>query len=155
MAFTIPEDMKVQRPNRRSVKLICKGPGRTKQAFKKECDVNTIMAKYKKTGLLPRLISREPRYGDFSAAVDYQAAMNTVIFAQEQFAALPAKVRGRFGNDPRQFLEFAENPENAEEMRKMGLMKPQEAPQPATEPASSQQGGAEGSDASKGTGGAS
>lgn len=38
--------------------------------------------------------------------VDCFEALNTVIEAQEQFDALPAKVRERFGNDPEAMLEF-------------------------------------------------
>lgn len=101
--------------------LSFEGPGRTIQSAKEECDVNTIMAKYMKTGQLPDMIKKNPQYGDFSDAVDYQTAVNTVLFADEQFGALPAKVRSRFENDPAAFLEFATNPANLPEMQKMGL----------------------------------
>lgn len=84
------------------------GGSRAKQAFKAECDINRIMDRYKKTGQLPDLISREPRYGDFSEVPDYLGALEVVRKAQEQFMALPAKVRSRFDNDPAKMLEFVE-----------------------------------------------
>lgn len=95
---------------------------RTKQSFKDESDINNIMRRYAKTGQLPDLIRRDPQYGDFSEATEYQEALNLVIRAQAQFEALDARVRDRFGNDPARFLEFVQNGENAEEMVKLGLM---------------------------------
>lgn len=97
------------------------GPGRTKQAAKDECNINTIMAKYQRTGQLPDMIRKDARYGDFSAAVDYREALNRVLLAQEQFQGLPAKVRSRFQNDPAQFLAFVEDEANADELVKMDL----------------------------------
>lgn len=99
--------------------------GRTKQAFKAECDINTIMKRYRETGLLPSS-GRTPRYGDFSGAMDFQEALHTVQLAQEQFDALPAQVRRRFHNDPVEFLAFAEDPRNAEELVKLGLAEPRQ-----------------------------
>jgi phage internal scaffolding protein len=97
--------------------------GLTQQEFKDECDINVIMDKYKTTGALPNMIASDPQYGDFSDPMDYQAAMNVVAVANEQFANLEAHIRARFDNDPQKFLDFATNHENAEEMAKMGLMK--------------------------------
>lgn len=97
------------------------GKIRTQQQFKEECDINNIMRKYQEKGILPDLIKTNPRYGDFSEAPTYLEAMETIFIAQKQFAALPAKVRDRFQNDPAQFLEFVHNPENENEMVKLGL----------------------------------
>lgn len=96
-------------------------PGLTKQADAKDCDINNIMKRYERTGELPLMIAREARYGDFSAAPDYQAALNTVRLADEQFASLDVHIRNRFNNNPVEFLEFATNPANQEEMIKLGL----------------------------------
>ena len=97
------------------------GEGRTKQYFKEECDINTILKKYATTGVLPEMIKQNGVYGDFSQATDYQESLNQVMMANEQFAALPAAVRERFANDPVKFLEFAEDPKNGKEMVGMGL----------------------------------
>jgi len=94
---------------------------RTKQAHKAECDINTILKRYTETGQLGVLMKSNPIYGDFSTPVDYQQAMNTVIVAGEQFAALPSELRHRFHNDPQEFLEFASNPSNAKELVSLGL----------------------------------
>lgn len=96
-------------------------PTLTKQAFKDECDVNNILKNFEKTGQLPDLIKAQPQYGDFSEVAEYQDAMNVVAVANQQFANLPAHTRDRFNNNPAQFLEFVDNPENAQELIKMGL----------------------------------
>lgn len=95
--------------------------GRTKQSFTEESDINNIVKRYERTGALPDLIAENPRYGDFSDLPTYQDSLHIVSFAQEQFAALDAPIRSRFANDPAQFLDFASNPANLDEMVKLGL----------------------------------
>lgn len=124
------------RPKGRAIRF--EGPGRTKQAHKAECDINTILAKYRKTGILPGLIKANPAYGDFSAVEDYQTSIEVVRKAEEQFAALPARARERFANNPAAFLAFCADPKNGKEMIAMGLASetPSKAPKdPATTPA--------------------
>lgn len=113
------------------VALEFKQPSRAKQQFRDECDINAIMAKYKKTGLVEHVNRYQGQYGDFSTVADYQEALNMVMEAQQAFMSLPAHVRTRFDNDPGQYLEFVQDPGNQEEMVKMGLAhkrpeKPQE-----------------------------
>lgn len=93
---------------------------RAKQSFAAECDINNILKKYVKTGLLP-IVAKSPSFDDFSDVVDYQSAMNVVLSAQGAFAELPSKVRARFGNDPANFMSFMANPDNADEAISLGL----------------------------------
>lgn len=118
-------------PGRRRVVLSTPGPGRTKQAHKKECDINVIMAKYQKSGLLTHVAQHEGRYEDVTGSLSYHEAMNVVVRAQRTFDSLPASIRNKFGNDPGKFLEFATDPKNADGMVELGLMpKKAEAPPP-------------------------
>jgi len=94
---------------------------KTQQSAAQECDINYIMQRYEKTGILPDLIKADPRYGDFSAVPDYQKAMEIVAHAEEQFAALDAPIRRRFNDDPANFLGFCEDPQNVDELVKLGL----------------------------------
>lgn len=94
---------------------------KTIQSAKDECDINVILKKYAKTGVLPDMIKSNPQYGDFSNLESYQSSMEIVLKAQEQFQSLSAKIRQRFNNDAGEFLEFATNPSNATEMIKLGL----------------------------------
>lgn len=110
-----------------SVPFVSDGPSMTKQSFKDECDINVIMRRYERTGVLPTPVGVAPQYADCSA-VDFQEAMLQVADAKSLFNQLPARVRERFSNDPARMLEFCEDARNAEEARKLGLLKPEEVP---------------------------
>lgn len=112
-----------------------KHDGRTMQASKDECDINKIMKRFEKTGILPDLIKSNPQYGDFSDPSTYQEALNTVAMASDQFQSLSARVRERFQNDPQNFLEFATNPANGDEMVRLGLATPRAKEPSPTPPA--------------------
>lgn len=93
----------------------------TKQEFKDECDINTILARYNRTGELPLVNQALPQYLDVTGH-DFQEHMNIVRGAQDMFNGLPSELRNRFNNDPAQFLDFTANVENREEMAKLGLL---------------------------------
>jgi len=101
------------------------GDSRTKNSFVEECNINFIMQRYTKNGTLPDRIREDASYGDYSAAPDFMQAQNLIVRAREQFDSLSSRQRERFGNDPAKFLEFANNAENADEMAKLGLLKPE------------------------------
>jgi len=115
--------MKIRKPldARKRVSLDCSGPSRTKQSFSRECDINGIMARYEKTGVIEHVQSFSGRYGDFLGFESYHEACNKVIAAREMFQSLPARVRSRFDNDPGRFVDFASDPENLDELRELGL----------------------------------
>lgn len=101
------------------------------QSAKAECDINNIMRKFEKTRMIDHVRSVDGSYIDVTGfPQSYQESLNQVLEAQRMFDTVPAKVRKRFGNDPGQFLEFVENPENIEECRKLGLAVP--APEPVS-----------------------
>lgn len=100
----------------------------TVQSDAKGLDINVIMDRYSQSGQLPRINSAEPQYGDFSNVGDYRDCLERIETAKATFQALPATVRKRFANDPAQFLEFATDPNNIEELTKLGLTKPKEEP---------------------------
>ncbi len=100
------------------------GPSLTKQAFRKECDINQIMKQYKKNGLLDHLNTHQGNYGDFLNFEDYHASLNKILEAKDAFNSIPAEIRAKFDNDPSQFMSFAQNEENHEELVKMGLSTP-------------------------------
>lgn len=94
--------------------------GRVHQEFKNECDINVLMKRYQVTGVMPST-GRPPQYADVSSLPDLMTALNTVNAANEAFAALPALVRKRFSNDPAEFVQFAQDPSNSDELVKLGL----------------------------------
>ena len=76
----------------------------TKQEFKEESDVNTIMSKYVNYGVIPE--GMPGAFADVSDVGDFLDAQLLVKDAVEAFEALPSRVRERFGNDPARLLEF-------------------------------------------------
>lgn len=114
------------RPHPR-IQLWCEEETLTKQAHRDECDVNMIMKKFERTGVLEHVRQYEGQYGDFIGAPDYHTAMNEVLKAQEMFMELPSKVRARYGNDPAAFLEACHDPDRVDELVELGLANPPSA----------------------------
>ncbi|QCQ84707.1 internal scaffolding protein [Blackfly microvirus SF02] len=103
-------------------------PSLTRQEFAAECDINTLMAQYEKTGVINHFNNGEPRYYDFEEMPDLQNSLHILAEATTAFMSLPAHVRKEFDNDPTKFIEFASDPKNLEKMREYGLAAP--APEP-------------------------
>lgn len=111
--------------NTKRLKTKIEGKSKVQQNLKDRTDINLIMAKYHKTGLIDWV--KDPSkadYGDFSQVEDYQTALHQVMEAQEAFMTLSAKVRNKFSNDPAKFIEFMQNPENKDEAIELGLISP-------------------------------
>lgn len=99
-------------------------PSLTRQEFADECDINILMDKYEKTGIISHINPRSPQYLDLSDVPDLQTAHQIIQDATREFMALPATTRASFDNDPMKFVQFAENPDNIEKMREWGLAAP-------------------------------
>ncbi len=108
------------------VSLAFNEPSLTEQHHKDECNINVILSRYDKTGLVTHTNSMKGSYEDFSEVSSYQESMNMVIRAQDDFMNMPSHIRKRFGNDPGTFMEFVSNPKNKEELENMGLANKQE-----------------------------
>lgn len=102
---------------------IATGDGLTEQNHKDETDINNIVRKYNKTGLIDHLNQFEKQYGDMTG-YDYQDAMNTVAAANTMFEGLPSSIRNQFDNDPAKFINFVDDEANADKLVDMGLAKP-------------------------------
>lgn len=95
---------------------------RTKPEFQKDANINRIMKKYKRTGILgDPLAYRDMHYGDFANGNDFAEMAIKVADAQQEFLSLSAEVRNRFQNDPSKLLDFLADPRNDEEAIKLGL----------------------------------
>ncbi len=93
----------------------------TKQEFLEESEINNILAKYEKTGLIDH-VKQHSGYADMPSGLDFQMASQMTIEAQIAFDELPAAVRREFNNDPFEFLEFVADPDNVERMGELGLL---------------------------------
>jgi len=95
---------------------------RTQQHFKNEVNINTIMKKARRTGVLP-VKDQDSYFQDLTGVTDYKSSMDRILEINQKFDALPAVIRNKFGNDPDQILKYLQNPENEGEARKLGLLR--------------------------------
>lgn len=107
------------------------GESMTKQSFKDQCDINKIIGRFQKTGLVDHVSRFQGNYADLTDVPTYQDAMNKIIAANECFSSLPSNIRKQFSNNPQEFLAFVADPENLPAMAEMGLVTlPEPAPAP-------------------------
>lgn len=112
---------------KKRVQVQFEGKGRTKQSFKDECDINNIIARFLRTGVMDFTQKNEPRYSDVTG-IEFDQAMRVVAHARTMFEELPAKIRAEFENDPAAFLDFVQDPANREACEELGLMRRAEPP---------------------------
>lgn len=115
------------------MRVLCQKPGKmdkdgnpvyfTEQVHKRECDVNEIIKKYDKTGLITHISKFEGHFGDMTGA-DFTTMQQQVTNAHSMFNELPAEIRKEFNNNPANLLSFMENPENREKAIELGLINP-------------------------------
>ena len=92
----------------------------TQQHFERETNINSIVSRYQKTGVLPTALIREVQFGEVGP--DLVQSLNKIKAAKEQFMQLPAKIRDEFGNDPDQFMRFLADPQNFEKAKSLGIV---------------------------------
>ncbi len=85
--------------------------GRTKQSFKNSTDINKILHRAQKTGVISHLAKHEAFYGEFEA-FDFTEAQNTLARAGTMFQELPSEVRQEFNQSPQEFFDFVNAPDN-------------------------------------------
>lgn len=101
------------------------------QQFAESADINVLVARFglDKNAVPP--MAQDPRfYGDFSDVPDLRTALDLVNDAKNKFMDLPPKLRARFNNEPAQLWDFINDPENADESVRLGLLvRPPEPPE--------------------------
>lgn len=100
--------------------LHCPEPSKTRQEFADDANINVIVERFGIGHEMP-LNTRPPMSGDFTNLPDYKTALDMIRAADDVFGSLPAKIRARFNNDPAQYIDFLEDPENEDEAVKLGL----------------------------------
>lgn len=114
----------------RGVRTVCVEESRTKQSMKEECDINGIMKRFERTGLITHNNVREAYFADVSEVPDFAAAVDVVRKAEEMFSSLPAKLRVFFENDSAKYVQFCADPANADKMVELGLKDPPKVVEP-------------------------
>lgn len=104
-----------------------KAKSRTQQHFKNEVNINNIIDKYRKTGILGdpfREGLRKPLFGDFSEVPGLLEGYIKVEKVKNYFNNLPSRVRNYFKNDLSRFLAFMSDNANIPKARELGIIEP-------------------------------
>lgn len=120
-------------------------PSLTQQQFVEDCDINVLARRFGLTDSPMPMAPIDPRYyGDFTDVPDLRTALDLVNDARNRFMELPAKMRERFNNQPGRLWEFVNDPENAEEAVRLGLLarSPETPPESPQEPKKAPEPGA-------------
>lgn len=94
------------------------GESLTEQHHKKTCDINKIIARYAKTGLIDHVRKHQGTYGDVSGH-DFKTAQDLIAEQKSIFHELPAEVRAEFDNDPANYLDLVMTDEGVEQLADM------------------------------------
>lgn len=119
MQNVIKRDEYLKRKNRVKINT---GNSDTPQDKLNQCDINRIMARAKKNGIMPNFNQRKLIYADFASLPTYQESLNKVIAMENEFQSLPAKTRKEFDNDPQKLLDFVLDPKNEEKAIELQLL---------------------------------
>lgn len=120
--------------NNRKYAITFSQPSLTQQHSKDEVDINKIMARYIKTGVIDHVAKYQPQYLE-NTDIDYHESQNIILKADRMFSELPSSVRREFNNDPAKFLEFVSDEENHEKLADMTNPKPEKSKKPEPESA--------------------
>lgn len=102
--------------------LDASGPVLTDQSWLKSQDINNIMKKYQKTGVLPETRAHLAQYLDVSEVPSLEDAHDMVMEARSMFMELPSDVRKLMDNDPTKLYDYCKDPKNQEFLIKRGVL---------------------------------
>lgn len=101
--------------------LECLDESLTQQHFTKDADINEIVQRFGLTGI-PAFPLDPQAFRDTTADPDLRQILDQNIEARNYFNALPHKLRQRFHYSMGELWEFVNDPENAEEALRLGLL---------------------------------
>lgn len=108
--------------------LYCQDESRTKQEFKDECDINTILNRFLRTGEPPPMVLPD-HFGDTRNNLTWVEKEQRVSDIAAMFYDQPARIRTKFNNDPMQWADralFMLDNGMAEQLPELGIATPEE-----------------------------
>lgn len=129
-------------PQRKSVIDFTDDPGVTEQSHRDSCDINTIMRRYERTGVLEHVNAYKGTYMDMPTGLDFKTAQDVIAQSKSMFESVPSDIRNKFDNDPGKFVDFMQDAKNRNAILAMGMdvshlpiLEPEPAPKPKDPPA--------------------
>ena len=93
----------------------------TDQSQALDSDINTIVARYKQTGIFPDISKTASQFIDCTTVTSFQDAHNQISEAKSLFNQFPAHIRALMDNNPAKAEQFLSDPRNLPLMEKYGL----------------------------------
>lgn len=109
---------------------VSKLPSRVDRSFAADADINVIVSRFLKTGVLPSL-AVPPQFGDMTLIPRGTDALMAVRNAQQSFERLPLELQKELGHNIANFEPWLVDPKNRERAIQYGFLKPSEVSKPA------------------------
>lgn len=94
----------------------------TEQSHKDIVNINKIIRKYDKNGVISHIQNIEAQFGNLNGD-DFKVMTDKIIDARKKFDKLPSQLRNRFRNNPAELLQFMDDPDNRKEAIDLGLIR--------------------------------
>lgn len=95
----------------------------TQQSFKDDADINILARRFGLDKQPLPVEAVDPRYyGDLTDVPDLRTVLDIANDAKNKFMELPANLRARFYNQPALLWDFVNDPDNADECVRLGLL---------------------------------
>lgn len=108
------------KPDRLRVTHPVGGEVKTKQSFKDEVNINSIIKRWRDGVPLPEE-HRNPTYGDFSDSGSFHEALERIRESEVHWMRLPSEIRAACEQDMGLFLDKVQTEEGLKEMIDLGL----------------------------------
>lgn len=112
-----------------SITDFSQSPSMVQPQFSEEADINNIMQKYAKTGVLPTP-NRMAQYLDVSEGYDYSLLQDKLLNMNQMFSELPSQVRQEL-RTPQEFYEAFQSPLGLAKLEALGIISKKEPAQAA------------------------
>jgi hypothetical protein len=109
-------------PDTKKVKVLTKTKERSIVEQNHRTEIKKMVADAESRGLLRASVKFEGQMDDFPD-YDFQEAQYMMAKAQSMFETLPSGIREKFEGNPAKFMDFVNDPNNAQEMVDLGLRK--------------------------------
>lgn len=90
------------------------------QSHKDEVDINTIVKRHGMDLIAKTALLQQPQWDEVPGN-DFQESMQIITKAQRTFDQLPSVIRKKFNNNPGEFLDYVQNPDNQDGLVDLGL----------------------------------
>lgn len=121
--YRLPYDQEADEREGALAATSCEDEHLCQQQFREDCDLNILAIRFGLAGKPLPVEALDPSfYGDMSDVPDLRTALDLVNDAKNKFMELPSKIRNRFDNSPGKLWAFVNDPENADEAVRIGLL---------------------------------